>query len=703
MRVRYSHDGMFAFMPWHVEADHPDCPSDTPYAVVKDDDGEVEGCHATEDDANAQVAALYANEPDAVADAAGLTADDAVMAAVYSAFGSLGAVGEHSTDTAEGTWDAAANEARLPSPMSEDTARAAYAWIEDGEVSDGEVTKQACRFIHHEVSTDGTPGAANMTGCSAGIAVLNGGRGGTTIPDADRQGVYDHLAAHLRDGGKEPPKLMSVDESAGDKAAVASPSNSATSPVTANTAGTIRLTRLNEAGQPTSWSSTFAMEVVPPPVNAEQPEPEFDPARYSKGLWRGVLCVEGVQTGDSPRREFAEGSLTWREPPLSIYWQKVTAEGHDNAFIVANAEELWRDPAIDVGDGTAPGVKAWGRFNLESDEAREVHSMIGRHFLRGISVTIDETQESDIEYVWPEPPAGDGEGAPTEEDLMMALFAMPEKVIFHRARIMDACLTGQPALPEAYVELVPDDAEAELTGERPDVVVTAGGGPVRPPTAWFQDPHLDGPTPGTFLENGRVYGHLATWGTCHLSFAPKVCVTPPHSGDYSAFRHGVVVTDEGDQVAVGQVTMGTVHAGTQLGLAPAIQHYEHTGWAVADVAIGEDRYGIWLAGALRPDVTEAQLRALRASGWSGDWRRDNRGRWHVAGALVVNVAGFPIPRTKAYSHDGEQVSLVASGMLLTRPSNVIPIGVADRIARSIGRDHPSRREALRARVHPSKE
>jgi HK97 family phage major capsid protein/HK97 family phage prohead protease len=46
-------------MPWHVESDNPDCSG---YAVVKDADGEVEGCHKTKADANAQMAALYASE-----------------------------------------------------------------------------------------------------------------------------------------------------------------------------------------------------------------------------------------------------------------------------------------------------------------------------------------------------------------------------------------------------------------------------------------------------------------------------------------------------------------------------------------------------------------------------------------------------------------------------------------------------------------
>lgn len=49
-------------MPWHVESDHGSCPASRPWAVVKDDDGEVEGCHATQSDAQNQLAALNAQE-----------------------------------------------------------------------------------------------------------------------------------------------------------------------------------------------------------------------------------------------------------------------------------------------------------------------------------------------------------------------------------------------------------------------------------------------------------------------------------------------------------------------------------------------------------------------------------------------------------------------------------------------------------------
>lgn len=43
-------------MPWHIETANPECASG--YAVVKDDDGTIEGCHRTRREALAQLAAL---------------------------------------------------------------------------------------------------------------------------------------------------------------------------------------------------------------------------------------------------------------------------------------------------------------------------------------------------------------------------------------------------------------------------------------------------------------------------------------------------------------------------------------------------------------------------------------------------------------------------------------------------------------------
>lgn len=48
-------------MPWHMVKDHAEC-GEGKWAVVKDDGGEVEGCHMSEADAKKHMAAMYANE-----------------------------------------------------------------------------------------------------------------------------------------------------------------------------------------------------------------------------------------------------------------------------------------------------------------------------------------------------------------------------------------------------------------------------------------------------------------------------------------------------------------------------------------------------------------------------------------------------------------------------------------------------------------
>lgn len=319
------------------------------------------------------------------------------------------AVAVHDTATSEGSWDGPANETRLPSPMSVETARNAYAWIDDVRVEDGEVVKDAARFIHHEVSADGSPGAANLTACSTGIGVLNGGRGGTTIPDADVQGVYDHLAAHLRDADREPP------------------------PLTAS----------------------------------------------------------------------ASGSLT------------------------------------------------------------------------ASSVAVD----------W------------------------------------------------------------------------------APPKSWFSDPKLSVPTPITIDASGRVYGHAAQWGSCHIGYGQE-CVSVPHEDSHPYFMTGEIKTEDGEFISVGQITVGTGHADMNAPSQAAASHYDNTGWAVADVSVGNDAHGLWVAGAVRPNADSSKVHDLRASGQvSGDWRRIG-GKLRLVGLLAVNVPGFPVPRMRSRVASGATVALVAAG----RPS-----------------------------------
>lgn len=314
----------------------------------------------------------------------------------------FGAVAPHDTGTSDSPWDHAENETRLASPMSVDTARNAYAWIDDARIEDGEIVKDACKFLHHDVGADGSPGAANLAACSNGIGILNGGRGGTDIPAGDRQGVYDHLAAHLRDADRE-------------------------------------------------------------------------------------------------------------APPLQAQAKTVTAAA------------LWT-----------------------------------------------------------------------------------------------------------------------------------------PPADWFANPQLSLPTPITVTDEGRIYGHAAQWGSCHIG-QEGACIKPPREEEHPYYRTGEVVCADGSRVAVGQITVGTGHAPLHLGAAPAAEHYDNTGAAVADVAVGNDQHGIWVAGFIRPGADPLRVYELQAAGQvSGDWRRIG-GQLRLVGLLAVNVPGFPVPKMRARVASGQPQALVAAG------------------------------------------
>jgi HK97 family phage prohead protease len=113
------------------------------------------------------------------------------------------AISSHSTETTSGQWSGSVSRAGITNGA--EGLRAAYAWVNpQGDPN----AKGSYKFIHHHVE-NGTVGAANIRACSGAIGVLNGGRGGTSIPKGDREKVYKHLAKHIKDAGKEPPELIS--------------------------------------------------------------------------------------------------------------------------------------------------------------------------------------------------------------------------------------------------------------------------------------------------------------------------------------------------------------------------------------------------------------------------------------------------------------------------------------------------------------
>jgi SPP1 gp7 family putative phage head morphogenesis protein len=397
-------------------------------------------------------------------------------------------------------------------------------------------------------------------------------------------------------------------------------------------------------------------------VTAAATEPTVA-ANGQDGAWEGVLVVEGTPTGDG--RQFASGALTWAELPLPLKWQEREADGHDGAVIVGRIDSIERQGDQLVGRGV---------FDLEGEHGREAHRLVDGRFMRGVSIMPDDISDEDVEL----------EFAEGQED---DPFARPKLTTYNAGRVRSATLCAEAAFVEA---------EVRLTGQ-PAVVAAASLDDYRPPAAWFTDPGLPEPTGIVVDEDGRVRGHAALFESCHIGYGEVDCVSPPFEADHPYFLTGEVVCADGSRVAVGQITLATGHAPLSYGAQRAAEHYDNTGAVVADVTCGNDGFGIWVAGAIRPGTDPARVHELRASGQlSGDWRRIG-GQLRLVGLLAVNVPGFPVPRPRARVASGSAQALVAAGKVAHDAGQGAPdlSKVKARIVRPI---MESRKAAAAARV-----
>jgi hypothetical protein len=408
--------------------------------------------------------------------------------------------------------------------------------------------------------------------------------------------------------------------------------------------------------------------------------------------FHALIILEETWTGDG--RYFETESLSWRDLPLPLMALDKTTEAHMEARLVGNFTRLER-----IGR-EIHGFGAW--VQSDDPEVMRLQGLVQRGELRGISADLDDVE---MEILVP-----NEEALAYDEDGKKVFQMEAPMMRFTAGRIMGATALPFPALQEAFIESNASLTaalmfSADVTGhitmqnytDQEDSALTAGGFPVEaplcPPAAWFTDPGLMAPTPMTVTDDGRIFGHLATWESCHVGFADQ-CVRPPRSASaYAHFTTGEIITEDGTRFPVGQITMGTGHAPLNASANRAAAHYDDTGLAVADVRCGEDNFGIWMAGALRPDVEPLKIRALMASDVSGDWRRIGSSL-ELVGVLAVNVPGFP----KLRETEGILASMVASLSPSAKNDSESLRKAADRIAATIGRSKADRVAELAAKV-----
>ncbi len=446
--------------------------------------------------------------------------------------------------------------------------------------------------------------------------------------------------------------------------------------------------------------------------------------------WRGVLAQENIETGDG--RRLAQGALDWAPLPLPLGWltqeqhgdllagavqigtitdiartgDDVTGSGVIDDQIPEGAELIRRLEAGSASGGSRVGlsidpdnwaVELWDTTVQEQDGAESVDDEDYGVLMLSATGTRSLIRPGSLRAAAGDPDSTDS-GVLLMEDESGAWL---ERYTRLRIRGVTACAVA--AFAGAYLEM---DGEAAASDEEAPVeepaVVTASA-PVRPPAAWFSLPE---PQPGqsddgsvygmpvqellieqpdgsfgvpvTITEDGRVFGHAALWSTCHVGYLGE-CVTAPESqSGYAHFHVGSVSCADGSTVATGVLSANCDHAAAHLLAPEAMDHMAHTGLGFADVRAVNGQLGVWLSGALRPGITDEQVRVLRASSLSGDWRRIGTSLEFI-GAIAVNVPGFPIAReyvtasglsmpraslaASAHVDNGQVMSLVASGVV----------------------------------------
>lgn len=320
--------------------------------------------------------------------------------------------------------------------------------------------------------------------------------------------------------------------------------------------------------------------------------------------WTAVMIVEGEPSSDG--RVFT--NLTWRDLPLTLQWQKETSHGGMQAggeVPVGRIDAIARDGNIIRGSGV---------LDLDSEDGAEVVRLIENGILKGVSIE-GAPNDGTIEY-------------DEENDLLL----------IDGAEIGSLAIVPFPAFRDAVIELG-DEIEAAALGAP---VVASAASADAPPREWFENPNLERRTGLHVEDNGRVWGHIYGWGECHTGNQRR-CVSVPRGGSYEYIvgvdGRGVLCSD-GTLVQTGPITISADHANVHLPWLQAKDHYAHTGLAAADVTCGEDEYGIWVAGMVRPGTSREMIHALRASGPSGDWRPIG-GKLKLIAILSVNTQGFP--------------------------------------------------------------
>lgn len=429
---------------------------------------------------------------------------------------------------------------------------------------------------------------------------------------------------------------------------------------------------------------------APPPAERTPVDQQLAPPEGGVPFTIPVVVLEGWETSDG--RYIEPGALGRRDLPQSLLAMTRNPDGgwgHDAAIVCGRIDTMDRVDASsmlnrETGEPYGADVWAWtatGYLTPHPDQpgSEAVVAYVRDGTLRGVSVDLGEVEaDEDVLEV-------DDEGWPERVRLRVT-----------QGSIAQATVCPFQAFPGSYIVLDEgqgaDEAGVEPTvPAEPDTVppiaasalriltasagrralVAAGGiAPLDPPREWFSRVEQLDPSRHVYLgrrpdgtPTGQVWGYVAEWGVPHAGILDREVYAPRlgPAGYQQYLSRGAVLCADGSEVSTGILTFGGGHADLRFGVIPALAHYDNAGSAYADVVLGEDEFGVWFAGALRPNLTREQVEVFGRHPLSGDWRADaGDARERLVAVLSVNTPGFTIGARRHIAASGAR-ALVAAG------------------------------------------
>jgi hypothetical protein len=458
-----------------------------------------------------------------------------------------------------------------------------------------------------------------------------------------------------------------------------------------------------------------------PPAERTPADQTFDPPEGGIPFTIPAVVLEGWNTSDGgPDVRYIEpGSLGRLDMPQTIMAMLRNPDGgmggHDAAIAAGRIDTMERvdfSAVINRETGQPFGEGVWGW--------RATGYLVPHDDQPGTAATADYVRDQVLRGVSADLREVDGEVDVLELDED----GFPERVRLRVTQgVIGQCtITPAGAFPSAYIVLdggqgtdneaapstedVPvDPAELRIVpaGGSPRRAIVAAGGlaPEAPPAEWFQRVEQLNPSRHVYLgrrpdgtPTGQVWGYLAEWGVPHRGILDRRVYAPRLGPEgYRTFhtRGEPVRTAEGAAVEAGTLTFGGGHDNDMShGVIPALAHYDNAGTAYADVVVGEDDFGVWFAGAMKPHLTRRQVEEFGRHPLSGDWRADpGDANVRLVAALSVNTPGFEIGARAHIAASGAR-SLVAAGSA----------SIGRRAARAAGHDEDAVRRVVDERMRP---